>query len=172
MRILTQENPRLRIKARSVNPQDNALKRLIAALIATVTAQQDPEGVGLAAPQIGAPARVFVAKVGQRFIPFINPKIIEKGAEEAVALEGCLSVPRLYGEVRRPRHIRVQYITKTGKPVVRSFFGLAARIIQHETDHLDGILFLDHVKKQSGQLFWYQGKDSDGKEIFTLVEKG
>lgn len=170
MRILRFDNPRLRVKAHPVHIKGKELTALIENLISLVTMQKDPEGVGLAASQIGIPQRIFIVKLGTRFVPFINPKILDRSSEETLGIEGCLSIPDYYGEVRRPRSVTVQFTTKLGRTVTRMYTGLAARIIQHEYDHLEGVLFFDHMKKQGGKLYRYLGKDLNGKEVFDEVD--
>lgn len=168
MVILTAKNPRLRQVAKAVVPSPETTK-LIQVLIDTVEKQHNPEGVGLAAPQIGSLQRIFVAKMTNKFVPFFNPIIVKKSEREEIAIEGCLSVPDLYGEVRRPYAITVRYLNRFGKTVLHEYHGISARIIQHETDHLEGILFLDHLKRQGGKLYRYQGKDEGGNELYQLL---
>lgn len=170
MTILRFDSPRLRGKAHTVRVHGKELTALIENLTTTVAAQIDPEGVGLAAPQIGIPQRIFVAKLGTRFVPFINPKILEVGREETLGIEGCLSIPDYYGEVRRPRIVTIRFTNRFGRTVTHPYAGNAARIIQHEYDHLDGVLFFDHMKQQGGKFYRYLGKDINGKEVFDEVD--
>lgn len=101
------------------------------------------DGLGLAAPQVGLSLRLCIVKIQSRFIPLINPLITWKSDETDIAEEGCLSLPKFYREVRRPTSIVVTYTDQFGKDQERRLTKLAARIVQHEIDHLDGILIVD-----------------------------
>ncbi len=105
-------------------------------------------GVGLAAPQVGRSVRVFVTGLGDHRT-FINPEITASSEEEIWWEEGCLSLPRLLGDVRRPKQVTVRASDQHGKPFVVRVDGLYARVIQHEVDHLDGILFPDRMQDLS-----------------------
>ena len=112
------------------------------------------EGVGLAAPQIGLPIRVFVVDLsplgkGEPSLDgfkkaFINAKIVERSGEEELMEEGCLSIPGIHEEVYRKSHIRIQYMDIDGQSHDEEYDGYIARVLQHEYDHLDGIMFVDH----------------------------
>ena len=130
-------------------------------------AQKNPPALGMAGPQIGVFKRVFVAKIRKKFKPFVNPRIIKKSKDEGPYLEGCFSVTGIYGNVTRPLEVTVEAQDQFGKRITRSLKGLEAKIIQHETDHLDGKLFIDHVYNQNGKLFKVE-KDKEGNE--QLVE--
>jgi len=109
-------------------------------------------GVGLAAIQIGEPTRIIVCEIDDKFYAFINPEIIKSFSETSVMGEGCLSLPNIYGEVERPKKISIKAINFDGKKIKMKAFGLLARVIQHEIDHLDGILFIDkatNITKQT-----------------------
>jgi len=136
-------------------------------LTETLISQTDPPGLGLSAPQIGVLKRVFVAIVRNRPKAFVNPKILKFGKDEVALLEGCFSVPLLYGHVIRPAEIELESQDKKGKLSATKYKGLPSRIIQHEIDHLNGILFTDHIHDQNGKLFQVK-KDKKGKE--QLVE--
>lgn len=101
-------------------------------------------GVGLAAPQIGISKRVIVVDVGEGLIELINPEIVSAEGEE-IDVEGCLSVPGLQGEVCRAARVKVNGLDREGRPVAVEGEGLLARALQHEIDHLNGILFVDKV---------------------------
>lgn len=105
-------------------------------------------GIGLAGPQVGQPLRIFTAKLeNAEPLVFINPEIIATSEELSVYEEGCLSIPRQYGEVKRPAAIQVQAWNTKGRPFSMEADHLMATVIQHELDHLNGVLFLDHIKK-------------------------
>lgn len=103
------------------------------------------DGVGLAAPQVGETVRAVVIDVGEGLVELINPVIVEREGEETDS-EGCLSVPELTGEVKRAKKVTVEYSDRRGKPRRLTGEGLLARAVQHELDHLDGILFIDRAE--------------------------
>ncbi|MBI3342120.1 peptide deformylase [Candidatus Curtissbacteria bacterium] len=123
--------------------------------------------LGMAAPQIGVFKKVFVAKIRNKFKPFVNPQIVKYGREETALLEGCFSVKGIYGHVMRPSEIDVTAQDTYGKKVEMHLKGLPAKIFQHELDHLSGKLFIDLILDQNGKLFRVE-KDKEGNE--TLVE--
>lgn len=103
----------------------------------------EADGLGLAAPQIGVPLRLFVAYDGERDYVFVNPRIVAQSGRE-VRREGCLSLPGLYGDVPRAQSVTLLAKTRLGREVKVEASGLFARVIQHEVDHLNGVLFIDH----------------------------
>lgn len=135
----------LRKKCKEVDKIDKRLLTLIADMIETM---YDADGVGLAAPQVGILKRLFVIDVYDDFGPrvFINPEILEvKGSQ--VGEEGCLSVPGISEEVDRPNYVKVKAINEKGEEFILEAEELLARAICHENDHLNGVLFVDHIKK-------------------------
>ena len=120
------------------DPTTPEIRRLIADMAETM---QDAQGIGLAAPQVHAPLRLFVWRNGPGVSALINPELEPLGEEEESAWEGCLSIPGLRGCVTRPKRIRFRGLDAEGRKVVGEAEGLAARVMQHETDHLDGILY-------------------------------
>lgn len=133
----------LREKAKEVKEVNSSIVRLLDNMVETMI---DADGVGLAAPQIGVGKRVIVVKVGEVLVELVNPVILEKEGE-AVAEEGCLSVPDVTGDVVRAAKVHVQGLNREGKLVDIQAEKLLARALQHEIDHLDGILFVDLAKK-------------------------
>ena len=125
---------------------DDSTRRLVDDLLETVRAYN---GAGLAAPQIGVPLRAIVTVVGDQTHVVLNPEIVEQGAEEEEAEEGCLSIPGWWGPVRRKTHVTVRGMTRTGKTIKIRSEGWEARAFQHEVDHLDGILFIDRMDDPS-----------------------
>ena len=105
-------------------------------------------GIGLAANQIGLDMRVFVAQVEGKFYAVFNPEIIKTSKETEVAVEGCLSVPHIMDEVIRSYRITLKGFDKAGKKITIRAWGYLARVLQHEVDHLNGRLFIDHLKKK------------------------
>lgn len=166
--ILTIPDKRLRQKSQPVTAFDSSLQNLITDLTDTLIAQIDPQGLGLSSPQLGIFKRVFVAKTKNRIKAFVNPKILKFSKKEIAFIEGCFSVPDLYGHVARPAEIDLESQDRQGKKATTHYKGLPARIIQHEIDHLDGTLFTDHVHEQNGKLFRIE-KDKKGREQFVEV---
>jgi len=145
--ILTAPDPRLKKKSAPVAAVDDAVRQLMDDMLETMYAAP---GIGLAAPQVGVLKRVIVldieredVKTGPLFMA--NPEIVEASDEDAVYEEGCLSVPEHYSEVARPATVRVRYLDRDGKARELDCEGLLATCVQHEIDHLDGILFIDHI---------------------------
>ena len=139
--IITAGNPILKAVAAPVTAFDKKLKFLILDMKKTL---YEANGVGLAAPQIAVSKRIFVADDGESgFEAYINPEWQPDGDEMATDSEGCLSVPGLFGEVTRYARVIVRYQDIHGKKKVKKASGLLARCIQHETDHLNGILFIE-----------------------------
>ena len=159
------DNESLRKKSKEVKAFDKNLEKLITDLTDTLEAQTDPPGLGISAPQIGVLKRVFVARIRNRIKGFVNPKILKLSNKEITILEGCLSVPELYGHVIRPEELDFESQNKNGRKTTAHYKGLPARIIQHEIDHLNGILFIDHVHDQNGKMFKVE-KDKKGQEQF------
>lgn len=134
-------DPVLREKCQPIDTFDRKLRLLLSNMADTM---YKADGVGLAAPQIGLSIEVVVIDVGEGIIELINPKIIEReGMVEDT--EGCLSVPGIYGTVERSERVVVEYQNRFGKKRTLEGTGLLARAIQHELDHLDGVLFIDKV---------------------------
>jgi len=133
-------DPILRERAKNVNDITSNILKLLSNLADTM---YDAQGVGLAAPQIGVPKRVIVVDVGEGLIELINPQIILKSEKKDVDIEGCLSIPGIKGEVERAFEVTVQGLDRDGNHLTIKGEGLLARALQHEIDHLDGILFVD-----------------------------
>ena len=140
--ILKGEDPGLRKIARPVAQIDMRVQTLVADMIETMKAA---DGIGLAAPQVGILRRVIVVDVGQGPMPLINPQLMKNSGEQ-VANEGCLSLPGIRADVCRPMKVSVCGFNPQGEKVVYTGTGLFARVICHELDHLEGVLFTDHVK--------------------------
>lgn len=158
---------KIRQKSDEVIAFDKSLAALVKDLTDTAVAQTDPIALGLAAPQIGVRKRVFVARIKSRFKAFVNAKLTKSSKKQGAHLEGCFSVGGIYGHVTRPLEVTVVAQDASGKRIARNYKGLPARILQHEIDHLEGILFVDHTYQQNGKLFRIE-KDKKGNE--QLVE--
>lgn len=137
--------PVLREKARPVEKFDSSLQKLIKRMIA---AMKEADGVGLAAPQIGIPCRVIVVDVGEGPFALINPEVIWESEEKSDFDEGCLSFPGVTVTITRPERIRIQYLDEKGNKNILEADSLLARVIQHEIDHLNGVLIIDRATKE------------------------
>ena len=140
-------DPVLRTRARPVEQIDDALRSEVKRMGELMS---DALGVGLAATQVGVLNRVLVYRVqpDAPFAALINPEIDWSGDEDETAEEGCLSLPGVLVEVDRPIHVRVRALDEQGEPIVVEASGLEARVIQHEIDHLDGVLILDRTSRE------------------------
>lgn len=140
-------DPVLRTRARTVERFDDALRDEVARMGELMN---DALGIGLAATQLGVLHRVLVYRVAQQapVAALVNPEIEWTGGEEEIAEEGCLSLPAVLVDVERPVHVRVRAQDEHGEEIVIEASGLEARVIQHETDHLDGVLILDRTTRE------------------------
>ena len=120
------------------DPTAPEIRRLVADMAETMA---DANGLGLAAPQVHVPLRLFVWRNGTAVSALVNPELEALGEEEESAWEGCLSIPGLRGCVTRPKRIRFRGLDAEGRPVQGEAEGMPARVMQHETDHLDGVLY-------------------------------
>ena len=139
-------DPVLRSRARPVDRIDDTLR---AEIVRMGELMSDSLGVGLAATQVGVLHRVLVYRAQQQapVAALINPEIEWRGQEEETAEEGCLSLPAVLVDVERPIHVRVRALNESGEEIVVEASGLEARVIQHEIDHLDGVLILDRTPR-------------------------
>lgn len=147
--IITLPDPRLRLVSEPVGPITDEIRKLAADMLQTM---YDAPGVGLAAIQIGVPKRVITMDVSKsederRPVVLVDPEILWRSEETRVYEEGCLSIPDYYEEVERPERVRFRYRTLEGELVEREGDGLLATCVQHEVDHLDGVLFIDHLSR-------------------------
>jgi peptide deformylase len=147
--ILILPDKRLRAVSKPVGKVDAAVKKLVADMFDTM---YDAPGIGLAAIQIGEGKRIvtmdLAKKEGEKQpMVFINPEIVERSEELSVHEEGCLSIPEYYEEVKRPAEVTIRYLDLDGKEQEARATGLFATCIQHEIDHLNGVLFIDHISK-------------------------
>ncbi len=195
MKIVQAPAPVLSQNAKPVEKIDKATKKLLKEMEQTLVSQTDPEGVGLAAPQVGESLQIFIVKQEPEapFKTFINPvikKTFTKPAEKAteirqskktahakkkakiekgVQLEGCLSLKDVWGVVKRPYGIELSYQDETGKKHNKTFDGFLATIIQHEVDHLNGVLFPKRVLEQKNPLY-HSIKNAKGEVEFEEIE--
>lgn len=169
MEIVKAPNPRLRVKTKPVKKIGNGLLQITKDMVRLTKTFTDPQGVGLASTQVGLDGAFFVAKNGAKFITVFNPKILSTGKRTKKYFEGCLSVPNMWGEVKRYLNIRVSYQDLTGKTITKPLTGVLAWIFQHEIDHLNGLLFSDRVLEQKGKFYRFTGKDKTGTDTFEEV---
>ena len=147
--ILTEPNKVLRQKSLKVDVVNEDLQKLMDDMLETMYAAP---GIGLAAIQVGIPKRVIVLDIARKDEPkkpmfFVNPEIIEKSQKNSTYEEGCLSVPGQFAEIDRPDKCHIKYLDYYGKPQEIKAEGMLATCIQHEMDHLEGILFIDYLSK-------------------------
>ena len=152
--ILEVPDPRLRQISTPVETVDDEVRKLVADMFETM---YDAPGIGLAAIQVGVPKRVLVIDLQEpeeedgepvrRPLVFINPEIVRHSEREVPYNEGCLSIPDQYAEVDRPDRIRARWLDETGAAHDEEIEGLLAVCLQHEMDHLEGILFIDHLSR-------------------------
>jgi peptide deformylase len=147
--ILILPDKRLRRVSDPVKKIDSGIRKLVGDMFETM---YDAPGIGLAAIQIGTPKRVVTLDLAKKEEPrnpqvFINPEVVWSSDEKATYEEGCLSIPEFYGDVERPAQVKVKYLDLEGEPRELDAGGLLATCLQHEIDHLNGILFIDHLSK-------------------------
>ncbi|MEN3975121.1 peptide deformylase [Emcibacter sp. SYSU 3D8] len=147
--IVTVPDPILKQVSKPVETVDDALRALMDDMLETM---YDAPGIGLAAIQVGVPKRVLVMDIateeeGRMPRHFVNPEIVWESEELASYQEGCLSVPESFGDVDRPAEVKVRYLDYNGEPREIHATGLLATCIQHEMDHLNGVLFIDHLSR-------------------------
>jgi len=151
MQIITLGSEKLRQKAEKVKTFNEEIIEITKKMFEVL---KRDKGVGLAAPQIGLMKRIFVAHIeGDIERVFINPSILETSLETVKVEEGCLSVPGIYANIIRSKVIKVQAWNEKGKPFTLEASGLLARVILHEYDHLEGVLFFDHLPEEKREKF-------------------
>jgi len=143
LKILTQPNSILRKKSVEINPKKIAKPELNTLISVMIKTMLKTDGVGLAAPQIGRNIRLAVINSKDGAFCLINPKYTKKSWARELGQEGCLSLPGIFGKVKRHKKISLTYYNQDGKKTNLTVAGMMARVIQHEIDHLDGILFID-----------------------------
>lgn len=184
--IVKVPNEILTTPAKRVKKLDKEVKRVVSKLKKDLLGADKPKGVGLAAPQIGIPLQIFITKPDKntKVRIFINPKILSKSGKTDYLkrpnkatltkagkkrLEGCLSIPNVWGHLKRPNKVKLKYTDIKGKIHTEEFSGFMATIVQHETDHLKGILFTQKVLKQKEKLYRIE-KDNQGEERLVEIE--
>lgn len=146
--IIKDGDPVLRNRAKEVDPQEIPGKRIQTLISDMVETMYAANGVGIAAPQVGESLRIFIAESAQGPIALINPVFTTASKKLLKDEEGCLSVPGKFDKVLRAKTVEVEALTSTGKRIAFGAENFFARILQHEMDHLEGILFVDRVQEQ------------------------
>jgi peptide deformylase len=176
-KIVGTKDPVLRLVSKPVTKFDKKIAFLGKDLIDTLKVQKDPEGVGLAACQIGKSIRMFAMVDGKDIRVIVNPNIIKISQNKIskkknkqnilnhTLMEGCLSVPYYYGPIERPQKLTLKYQDQDGKVKTEEFEGLPAQIVQHEVDHLNGVLFVDKLIEQNKSLYKIKGDEWEKVEL-------
>lgn len=160
LKIVTKPNPILAQKSKKISRIDDSIKKLAADLAETMESYGDnvEKGVAIAAIQVGVPIRMTVVQDEEKgYITLINPEIVKHSKDELEETEGCMSVPKKYGQVKRYKKIKVRALDLNGKKFEIKAEGFKARVLQHEIDHMDGKLFLHKVEPD---------------ELYTLTDDG
>ena len=147
--IITLPDPKLRLISKPLERVDDSVRKLLDDMVETM---HDAPGIGLAAIQVAEPLRMLVIDLAKKDEPpqplhFINPEIVWSADDRSVYEEGCLSIPEYYEEVEGPASVRARFVDRDGKQQEILAEGLLATVLQHEIDHLDGVLFIDHISK-------------------------
>lgn len=186
MKIVTAPNPILSEPAKPVEKINSSVLKVIKEMKKALNSAKDPEGVGLAAPQIGKSLRIFLAKPTPKdeAMVFINPELIEieqptqtftrerkvgRKKKEVQKLEGCLSLKDIWGTVLRSPKVKISYLNEKGVGETKTFTGFLGTIIQHEYDHLNGTLFPRRVLEQKGKLY-KSTKEENGEDVFEEMD--
>lgn len=175
-KIITVPNKILNKVAKKINKIDDKILRLITEMSETLITQDDPPGTGISAPQVGESIQLFLLKPTLRspITVYINPKLLDckdlktvkkTKRKKKAPLEGCLSVPRIWGSVKRFDRVLLEYSDEFGKQYKKWFDGFESVVIQHEHDHLQGILFTQRVLEQGNNLYEEKGDELVKKEI-------
>jgi peptide deformylase len=147
--IITLPDPKLRLISKPLERVDDSVRKLLDDMVDTM---HEAPGIGLAAIQVAEALRLVVVDIAKKDEPpqplqFINPEIVWSADDRSVYEEGCLSIPEYYEEVERPVSVRARFVDRDGKQQEILAEGLLATVLQHEIDHLDGVLFIDHISK-------------------------
>lgn len=171
LKIVTVPNSILTSSTKTIIEVDEKIKKIVSEMEKVLIAQDDPPGVGLAANQVGLDLSIFIIKPTEKAKTkvFINPKVLKTifdkdslyqkktKKHKKVKLEGCLSIPRIWGPVKRSDRVFLKYQDLNGKEYLKWFTGFEAIIIQHEIDHLNGIVFTQRSVEQKGQIYREEG---------------
>ena len=150
LEIVKYPDPVLRLRAEEVDVVDDEIREFLSEMTETMYIA---DGAGLAAPQVGVSKRIVVLDAGDGLVPLINPVItVPENVNRVTSDEGCLSLPDIRVDVARPEKIHVDALNENGEPISFDADGLLARVVQHETDHLNGVMIIDHVSTIQRQL--------------------
>lgn len=172
LKLVKSPSPILKKPVEPVKKVDRKITTLIADMIETLSVQTDPEGVGLAAPQVGVSLAIFIVRISRKHkaTAYINPEILKlekkiksKSKKKSTALEGCLSVDRIWSPIYRQQRVQLSFTDIKGEKHVKWFEGFDSVIVQHEMDHLNGILFTQRAVEQGKKL--YEEYDGELNEI-------
>ena len=189
-------DPVLTLPSKTIGQIDKKILDVVSQMKRTLIEKDNPKGVGLAAVQIGIPLKIFIAKPEENseMDVFINPEIIEysknlaeierpasaappakplathgkASASKEKKLEGCLSIPNVWGYLKRPKTVKLKYLDINGQTQTKVFSGFMATIVQHETDHLNGILFTQRVLEQKQKLYRIEGNEKGEEKLIEL----
>jgi peptide deformylase len=167
-KIIRTGDPKLATISKPIAKIDKKIMGIVNDLEDTLRAQKDPEGVGLAACQIGINLRIFSMVDKTQIKTLINPEIlasVNKTKIKNKILEGCLSLPNYYSPITRNYQAKVRYMDTNGKTITKIFTGMSAQIIQHEIDHLNGIMFVQRLIEQKKPLYELKGDDWEEVEL-------
>lgn len=153
LEIITHPNPLLSKKSKKITRIDDSIKKLAEDMAETMNSygSEKEMGVAIAAIQVGVPLRMTVVKSDEDYLTIINPEIVKHSKEELKETEGCMSVPKKYGLVKRYKKIKIKGVDLNGKKIEIKAEGFQARVLQHEIDHMNGELFLSRVEKDTLQ---------------------
>lgn len=183
--IVKVPNEVLTTPSKPVEKIDKKVVDFVEAMKKTLVATKNPKGVGLASPQVGKGLRIFITKPTPKspISVFINPEIFWASDDKTDGVprptssekpnnkfEGCLSIPNVWGIVHRHQAVKVTYQDPLGRKHTQTFNKFLATIIQHEMDHINGILFTQRVLEQKNKLYKIKGKDEEGKDVFEEIE--
>lgn len=145
--VLTYKNPTVRERSVELSANEITTKEFQDYLDKLIRTMQIEDGIGIASPQIGINKRVFIAHIKHKDTAFINPEIVKSSEATVTTEEGCLSVPGVYGNVERPKRVTIRATDRHGRKLELDLKNLDAVVVQHELDHLDGILFVDKISE-------------------------
>lgn len=159
LRLITYPNPLLVQKSKKITLVDDSIKKLASDMAETMQSYGDQHeaGVAIAAVQVGVPVRMTVIKEEDGYFALLNPEVVKGSKESLEDMEGCMSVPKKYGKVKRFEKVKVRGLNLEGKKIEIKAEGMLARILQHEIDHMDGKLFTSHIEPN---------------ELYTLDKEG
>ena len=176
LKIITAPNKILNKQLKPVQVVDKRIKQIVKEMTETLRNLDNPKGVGLAANQVSIDLAIFVFRQKNRIRPIINPKLISHSEQDVLdvrgkstMLEGCLSIPKYYGTVKRFDEITIEYLLLDGTTTIETFKMPEAVIIQHEMDHLSGHLFIEKLLSQKGILYKVE-TNKEGKDELVEVE--